>query len=124
LRENFEQTIFTFTSVIIGMNESEKKVVTIMIHMYCRSKHGNKNTLCYECEELKNYAQSRLEHCPYGDNKPTCNTCPIHCYRRDMKVRIKEVMRFSGPRMLFVHPIETLKHFRKEYKRKRLFSRK
>jgi hypothetical protein len=41
-----------------------------------------------------------------------------------MKARIKEVMRFSGPRLLFVHPIETLKHFRKEYKRKRFFSRK
>lgn len=119
-----EQTIFSFTSVKIGMNESEKKVVTIMIHMYCRSKHGNKDAVCHECEELKNYALSRLEHCPYGENKPTCNTCPIHCYRRDMKARIKEVMRFSGPRMLFVHPIETLEHFRKEHKRKRLFSQK
>lgn len=94
-----------------------------MIHIYCRSKHGN-DTLCYECVELKNYAFSRLEHCPYGCNKPTCNTCPIHCYRREMKARIKEVMRFSGPRMLFVHPIETLKHFRKAHKRKRFFTRK
>ena len=95
-----------------------------MIHMYCRSKHGIKDTLCYECEELRSYALSRLEHCTFGDNKPTCNTCPIHCYRRDMKARIKEVMRFSGPRMLFVHPIETMKHFHKACKRKRLFSRK
>ncbi|NMB50005.1 MAG: nitrous oxide-stimulated promoter family protein, partial [Bacteroidales bacterium] len=37
---------------------------------------------------------------------------------------IKKVMRFSGPRMLFVHPIATLRHFQKEYKRKRLFNRK
>ncbi|MDD2225869.1 MAG: nitrous oxide-stimulated promoter family protein [Dysgonamonadaceae bacterium] len=106
------------------MNESEKKVVTIMIHMYCRSKHGKKDALCYDCNELRTYALSRLEHCPYGEDKPTCNTCPIHCYKSDMRARIKKVMRFSGPRMLFVHPIATLRHFQKEYKRKRLFNRK
>jgi len=78
------------------MNESEKKVVTIMIHMYCRSKHGKKDALCYDCNELRTYALSRLEHCPYGEDKPTCNTCPIHCYKSDMRARIKKVMRFSG----------------------------
>ena len=92
--------------------------------MYCRSKHGKKDALCYKCNDLRTYALSRLEQCPYGEDKPTCNTCPIHCYKSDMRARIKKVMRFSGPRMLFVHPIATLRHFQKEYKRKRLFNRK
>ncbi|CEA16069.1 MAG TPA: nitrous oxide-stimulated promoter family protein [Fermentimonas caenicola] len=101
------------------MNEGEKKVVSKMISIYCRSKHNQKNELCIECESLNNYALQRLERCPFGDDKPTCGTCTIHCYKRDMRQRIKEVMRFSGPRMLFAHPIEAIRHFNRERKRKK-----
>lgn len=103
------------------MNEKEKAVVSKMIGIYCRFKHENSKVLCESCNELKEYALSRLEKCPYGDDKPTCNSCTVHCYRKDMKIRIKEVMRFSGPRMMLYHPIDTIEHFYKEYRRKRLF---
>jgi hypothetical protein len=99
------------------MNESEKRVVYRMITIYCRSKHKPEKGLCSECESLNNYALQRLERCPFGENKPTCGSCTIHCYKSDMQIRIKEVMRFSGPRMLFIHPIEAIKHFNRERKR-------
>ena len=28
-----------------------------------------------------------------------------------MKKRMREVMRYAGPRMIFFHPITTIKHF-------------
>lgn len=99
------------------MNEGEKKVVRKMIGIYCRSKHDSSGVLCKTCAEMEQYALSRLENCPFGENKPTCNSCSIHCYRSDMKQKIKEIMRFSGPKMLFIHPIDTIRHFHHERKR-------
>lgn len=64
------------------MNEKEKEVVSKMITIYCRSKHKSGKELCHECEILKTYAMQRLERCPFGEGKPTCGTCTIHCYKK------------------------------------------
>ncbi|MEN6589356.1 MAG: nitrous oxide-stimulated promoter family protein [Proteiniphilum sp.] len=103
------------------MNEGEKKVVARMVAIYCRSAHGATEQLCEECNTLLAYALQRLERCPYGEEKPTCASCPIHCYKKDMRQKIKEVMRTAGPRMLFLHPIDTVKHFHQEHRRNRHF---
>ena len=52
----------------------------------------------------------RLENCPYGEKKTTCAHCVIHCYKSDMRERIREVMRFAGPRMMLRHPILAVAH--------------
>lgn len=81
-----------------------------MIRIYCRTKHKSKGMLCKECQALEEYAHSRLERCPFQEEKPACKDCSIHCYKPDYKERIREVMRFSGPRMLFYHPVEAIRH--------------
>ncbi len=96
------------------MNEGEKKVVSSMIALYCRSKHRSGRELCAECRSLKEYALQRLETCRFGEEKPTCASCPVHCYKTSMRLKIKEVMRFAGPRMLFVHPVATIRHLYRE----------
>lgn len=93
--------------------EEEKEVVQLMISLYCKKYEGNKE-LCPNCLELMSYACQRLEHCRYSNAKPTCRKCSIHCYRPDMEQRIKDIMRWSGPRMIFSHPIFTLKHLLRE----------
>ena len=95
----------------------EKSVVEQMIRLYCRKKEGN-DALCESCRELLAYAHSRLDRCRFGAQKPTCRKCPIHCYRPDMKERIRLVMRWSGPRMLFYHPIAAIKHLWRELTRR------
>lgn len=104
------------------MNEGEKKVVHKMIAIYCRAHHNTHSGLCDECSALNDYAMKRLENCPFGDNKPTCETCTIHCYKNDKRQEIKKVMRFAGPRMLFRHPIDAIRHIYKEYRRGRLYA--
>lgn len=89
--------------------EREIRIVRKMIEMYCRQKEGNKE-LCDQCSELIRYAEKRLLNCPFGERKTSCRKCTIHCYSPEMKVKIKKVMRFSGPRMLFYTPFEALKH--------------
>lgn len=103
------------------MNDEEKNVVKKMITLYCNSYHNTKDDLCDSCSELNTYAIARLERCPFGDKKPTCGSCPIHCYKPEKRAQIKKVMKFAGPRMLLVSPIYTVLHFYKEYKRKRLY---
>jgi len=43
-----------------------------------------------------------------------CKKCPIHCYKPDMRVKMRAVMRWAGPRMVLYHPIEAIKHLIRE----------
>ena len=90
--------------------EREKKTVKIMIEIYCRKKHKHKDGLCDECTELLEYAHKRLSFCKFAENKSTCGKCPIHCYKKDMKAKIKDVMKFSGPRLIIYNPLELIRH--------------
>lgn len=83
----------------------ERRTILAMQVIYCREQHGrSENTLCPECQGLYDYAMQRLKHCPYQESKPTCANCPIHCYKPDMRERVRRMMRYSGPRMIFRHP--------------------
>ena len=105
----------------------EKRTVRHMIELWCRKNHGGKaccemgsrgsglvsqggQGLCGECRELLEYSLARLEHCKFGNAKTKCHKCPVHCYRPDMREKIRTVMRFSGPRMLLYHPLEALRY--------------
>lgn len=91
--------------------EREKKTIKLMINIYCNKNHGvRKGELCDECRELLEYANKRLDFCKFGDEKKFCSKCPIHCYKKDMKAKIKDVMKFSGPRLLLHNPVEVIKH--------------
>ncbi|MEI7503464.1 MAG: nitrous oxide-stimulated promoter family protein [Paludibacter sp.] len=89
--------------------EAEKRTVTYMIGLYCRKKHKI-NTLCSDCEQLKNYALERLDKCPFGDEKTACKDCKVHCYKVDRREQIRQVMRFAGPRMLIYYPLDYFRH--------------
>lgn len=95
--------------------EEEKVVVRLMIRMYCRRHEGNR-TLCPKCRELTDYAVGRLDHCRYGSRKPTCKKCPVHCYKPEMKERIRTIMRWAGSRMIIYHPVAAIRHLLRELK--------
>jgi len=91
--------------------EREKRTVSAMIALYCRAHHSAGAALCEDCERLHDYALARLDRCPFGVGKPTCANCPVHCYKPDMRARIKTVMHYSGPRMSYRHPLLALMHW-------------
>jgi hypothetical protein len=87
------------------------KTIETMVRMYCRGhRHEGHTLLCTECGTLLEYATRRLERCVFGDAKPTCANCAVHCYRADMRERIRDVMRWAGPRMMLRHPVMALAH--------------
>ena len=90
---------------IQSKREREQYVVSQMIELYCKKQHKSKNgALCKDCQELKDYAWQRSEKCPFMETKTFCSNCKVHCYKPAMREKIREVMRFSGPRMLFFLP--------------------
>ena len=91
--------------------EREKRMVGEMIALYCRKQHGTGQAqLCEVCTELNEYARQRSEKCPFMENKSFCSNCKVHCYRPEMREKIRAVMRFSGPRMIFYHPVAAIHH--------------
>ena len=94
--------------------KKEQRVVEEMIRLYCRRHHGESDRrggeLCPSCRELADYAWSRSEKCPFMENKTFCSNCRVHCYQPEMRERIRQVMRFSGPRMLLYHPVLAVWH--------------
>ena len=88
----------------------EKKTIQDMIELYCQGNHGKSESLCEECRSLMVYAWQRLDRCKFGEQKPNCSKCSIHCYRPEMRERVVAVMRYSGPRMLCRNPLAAIRH--------------
>ena len=99
--------------------EQEKAMVSQMIFLYCKKKHKTKKGLCQDCAELDRYARQRSEKCPFMETKTFCSNCKVHCYKPDMRERIREVMRFSGKRMIFNHPLAAVRHLIESKKEKK-----
>lgn len=131
------------SELLTGALLREFQTVSAMISIYCRAHHSDKrrfpkqmpekqtrgvrqaidanrlchsNGLCDECSQLLSYAELRLDRCPYGQQKPTCNQCPIHCYKPEPKQQMQQVMRYAGPRMLLPHPLLAIRHLLHERK--------
>ena len=95
----------------------EWKTMEAMIKIHCRDHHGATAALCVECQGLSDYASVRLERCRFGAEKPTCAKCPVHCYQRARREQVKAVMRYAGPRMVWEHPVMSLRHWLDGYRK-------
>lgn len=95
----------------------ERKTIEIMVGIYCSGNHAMKNQLCEDCTGLLEYANHKIDKCPYNETKPTCTKCPVHCYKSDMRSLVREVMRYSGPRMTYKHPILAFRHLLDGFKK-------
>ena len=114
------------------MNEltrKQRKDLSLLCHfigLSCRSRHDGERSallpvdlaglvrkshlLCPDCAGLLEYAAKRLRSCPL-DPKPTCKKCPVHCYRPDYRARIREIMAWSGKRMILCGRLDLIRHY-------------
>ena len=98
----------------------EHRTVDVMVRVYCKGHHQHESEgasssrgaadVCQECAELLGYSLRRIDACPFNASKPACVRCAVHCYRPDMRERIRTVMRYSGPRMTVRHPYLSIRH--------------
>lgn len=89
--------------------EEDKQSIRRMVRLYSRH-HLRQETPSEEWVRLADYACRRLDHCRFGEDKPACKDCPVHCYRPEMREQIRKVMRWTGPRMIFYSPKATFRH--------------
>ena len=94
----------------MGVMEREKRTVSAMIELYCRGIHLSERELCEDCDQLLQYALGRLDRCSFGADKPICANCPVHCYNAVMRARIRDVMKYAGPKMVLRHPVLAVGH--------------
>jgi hypothetical protein len=103
----------TFTKKQIG----DMQVLAKFIGVYCAARHGGAARsaaelpselagrfrkglhLCPECAALWAHSVEKRRRCPL-DPKPACKNCHIHCYSKEHRAKIREVMAFSGRRMI------------------------
>lgn len=97
--------------------DHEITIMSKMISIYCKGNHLTEDglkrkmgNLCSDCQELLDYALLRIDNCPVRQEKEYCSNCAIHCYKPEMRERIRVVMRYSGPRMLLHNPILAIQH--------------
>ena len=89
--------------------EKEKETIELMVKLYCKRNHKNK-VLCEECRSLLEYSLARTDNCRFMETKTFCANCKSHCYKPEMREKIKKVMRYAGPRMIYSHPILAISH--------------
>jgi hypothetical protein len=104
------------------------KTLAVFIGIYCRGRHaaaarspvelkthdvaaiaGRPVELCPECRKLLTHAFVKRTHCPMHP-KPQCKHCPVHCYHPTYRAQIREVMKYSGRRMVLTGRLDYLVH--------------
>ena len=106
--------------------QKDLRVLVTFTATYCQAKHGERTPfplpqelagafprgveLCPDCRGFLAYALERRRRCPL-DPKPSCKHCRIHCYSKEYRVRVREIMAFSGRRMILRGRLDYLWHY-------------
>jgi hypothetical protein len=91
--------------------ERDIRVLGAFVGIYCHGRHAtSKGMLCPGCAELLAYAELKRRCCPL-DPKPACKGCPIHCYAKERRATIREVMAYSGRRLLLRGRLDLIWHY-------------
>ena len=121
--------IYLYYGPMEQFTEKQKKDLKVLmefVRVFCRSKHDNQAeveipselrylfrkgaALCPDCTGLVAHAVEKRRKCPL-DPKPSCKHCHIHCYSREYRARIREIMAFSGRRMILRGRVDYLWHY-------------
>ncbi len=108
---------------LTSAQKKDLKVLLNFVRVFCRARHTDQtrvpvtgagvvsdNQLCVDCAGLVAYALEKRRKCPL-DPKPSCKNCRIHCYSKEYRARIREIMAFSGRRMIMRGRLDYLLHY-------------
>ena len=102
------------------------RVLALFTSVYCQDHHDglrsplaelpqqlavlNKYPCCVACLDFLNYAIERRLNCPVTED-PNCKHCQIHCYHADHRAKVRQIMRYSGKKLIMRGRLDLLWHY-------------
>lgn len=106
------------------LQEKDIRLIGTFVEVYCAGRHGSSERslfclpagvggrrLCSECAEFMAYAVARRMKCPLEAGKPSCKHCRVHCYTKANLAKVKEIMAYSGKKLLLRGRLDYLWHY-------------
>jgi len=100
------------------------RLVGKFVEVYCSDKHQGverqpfilpenlgSRRFCAECTSFMMYAINRRLKCPLEAEKPSCKRCRIHCYSGEQLARVKEIMAYSGRKLMMRARLDYIWHY-------------
>jgi len=100
------------------------RLIGKFVEVYCSGKHPEmeksplmlpenlgRRRICSECASFMNYAVERRLKCPLEAEKPSCKKCRIHCYAGEQRAKVKEIMAYSGRRLMMRGRVDYVWHY-------------
>ena len=101
--------------------QKDRAILEAIGTIYCRAHHAecaqDAAGLCPECREVVETTLAKAQTCPYG-HSGNCQDCDTQCQRGTSKQRVKAMMRYAAPRMVYRHPLMTLSYVSKKFKKR------
>lgn len=110
-----------------AITRHQKKDISLIgkfVEVYCAGKHRDAEqtpialpaglggrTLCPECASFLEYAITKRLRCPLEAEKPTCKHCRIHCYDKPHLEKVREIMSYSGRKLMMMGRVDYLWHY-------------
>ena len=107
---------------------ADLRVLVRFIEVYCAGQHteaqrlpvsmpthdlqaiaGKEVKLCQACSRLLMHALVKRTRCPM-DPKPACKHCPKHCYAPEYRQQMRQVMAYSGRKLVMRGRLDYLLH--------------
>ncbi|MFZ3209368.1 MAG: nitrous oxide-stimulated promoter family protein [Geobacteraceae bacterium] len=116
----------TDASSLTSAQIKDLKVLIDFVLVYCMARHreqagralskesvdifGKRILLCDDCRGVVAHAIEKRRRCPL-EPKPSCKRCHVHCYSREYRAKIREIMRYSGRKMIMRGRLDYLWHY-------------
>lgn len=109
------------------LTKHQKKDIRLIgkfVEVYCAGKHGaverspfalpadlGPRQVCPDCAGFMAYAIAKRMKCPLEAEKPTCKHCRIHCYGKTEREKVREIMAYSGRRLMMRGRLDYVWHY-------------
>lgn len=105
----------------------DMSVLGRFVALYCKDKHADRPKtrftykgvddrlwkgieLCDECAKMLTHGTAKRLICP-NEPKPYCKDCDIHCYSPGYRQQVRQIMRYSGKKMMMRGRLDMIYHY-------------
>lgn len=116
--------MITDMETINRQQKNDIRLIGKFVETYCSGKHSGSTRkacslpadlghrlLCSDCTDFLQHAVMKRLNCPLEDEKPSCKRCRIHCYAAPHRENVREIMAYSGRKLIMRGRLDYLWHY-------------